>query len=127
MTEPHPHDPQQPGWTQPIGPPHQPPGQAGPPMPYGYHPPMQVAPKSPGVSLLASFFIPGLGSMLNGDGFKGSAILVAYLCCSVIGLLFWWLLLPLLFLVAAAGLWVWGMVDAYQGARLWNLRHGIIS
>lgn len=22
---------------------------------------------------------------------------------------------------------VWGLVDAYQGARRWNARHGIIS
>src|SRR3954466_9002635 len=27
----------------------------------------QVAPKSPAVSALASFFVPGLGSMINGD------------------------------------------------------------
>jgi hypothetical protein len=25
------------------------------------------------------------------------------------------------------GFWVWGMVDAYQGAREWNARHGIYS
>ena len=38
-------------------------------------------------------------------------------------------LLPLLILplLVAVGLWVWGMVDAYQGAQQWNRRHGILS
>jgi hypothetical protein len=34
------------------------------------------------------------------------------------------LLVPLLI---ASVIWVWGMVDAYQGAQRWNHRHGIIS
>lgn len=79
-----------------------------------------VAPKSPGVSLVASFFIPGLGSMLNGEVGKGIAFLATYFLCLVL----FFLLLPLLF---ALGIWVWGMVDAYQGAVRWNHAHGIIS
>jgi TM2 domain-containing membrane protein YozV len=79
-----------------------------------------VAPKSPAVSLLASFFIPGLGSMLNGDVGKGVGILVGYFLC----LFTFSLIVPLL---VAVGLWVWGMVDAYQGAQAWNRRHGILS
>jgi hypothetical protein len=39
-------------------------------------------------------------------------------------LVLFFLLVPLLF---AFGIWVWGMVDAYQGAQRWNRRHGIIS
>jgi hypothetical protein len=23
--------------------------------------------------------------------------------------------------------WIWGLVDAYQGAQRWNARHGILS
>jgi len=79
-----------------------------------------IAPKNPGVSLLASFFIPGLGSMLNGEVGKGVGILVGYFVC----LFLFFLIVPLL---GALGLWVWGMVDAYQGAQGWNRRHGILS
>jgi len=35
------------------------------------YPQMMVAPKSPGVAVLASFFIPGLGSMISGRGGMG--------------------------------------------------------
>jgi TM2 domain-containing membrane protein YozV len=79
-----------------------------------------VAAKNPAVSLLASFFIPGLGTMLNGEVGKGVGILVGYFGC----LFLFFLILPLL---VAVGLWVWGMVDAYQGAQQWNRRHGILN
>jgi TM2 domain-containing membrane protein YozV len=94
------------------------------PSPYGAWAPTPtgyvVAPKNAAVSLLASFFIPGLGTMLNGEVGKGVGILVGYFAC----LFLFFLLVPLLVAVA---LWVWGMVDAYQGAQQWNRRHGIIS
>jgi TM2 domain-containing membrane protein YozV len=86
------------------------------PSPTGY----AVAPKNPAVSLIASFFIPGLGSMLNGDVGRGIGILVGYFVC----IFLFFLIVPLL---VAVGLWVWGMVDAYQGAQQWNRRHGIVS
>ena len=106
MSEPpYPYDPyqqpyhQQPGWGQ---------------------QPMQVAPKNPAVSLLISFFIPGVGSMVNGDVGKGILILLGYLIS-----------FPLVFILIGFlgifGFWIWGMVDAYKGAQKWNLRHGIIS
>jgi len=79
-----------------------------------------VAPKSPGIGLLASFFVPGLGTMINGDVGKGVGILVGYVVC----LLLSFLILPLF---GALGLWIWGMVDAYTGAQNWNRSHGIIS
>ena len=85
-------------------------------MPQGY----ALAPKNPGVSLIASFFLPGLGTMLNGEVGKGVGILVGYFAC-----LFLFFLIVLL--LAAVGIWVWGMVDAYQGAQQWNRRHGILS
>jgi TM2 domain-containing membrane protein YozV len=105
----------------------QPPGYGPPPpysqapAPYPHHPPgYQVAPKNPGLSLLASFFIPGLGSMVNGEVGKGIGILVGYLVSAVLVLL-------VIGIVGMLGFWIWGMVDAYQGAQKWNARHGIIS
>lgn len=80
----------------------------------------QVAPKSPGLALLASFFIPGLGSMMNGEAGKGIGILLGYIVS-------WFLVIVLVGFIGLFGFWVWGMVDAYQGARKWNAAHGIIS
>lgn len=89
-------------------------------QPFGQPYPYQVAPKSPGIALLASFFIPGLGSMIVGRGGVGAGILIGY----VIGLFFSFILIGLPFVF---GFWIWGMVDAYTGAQNWNARHGIIS
>src|SRR3954471_10270803 len=93
---------------------HPPPGPRGP----GYY--AQVAPKNPALSVLASFFLPGLGSMINGDVAKGVGILIGYLISCV-------LVIVLVGIVGVFGFWVWGMVDAAQGARRWNARHGILS
>ncbi len=83
-------------------------------------PPLVVAPRNPALHLIVSFFLPGVGSMMNGDVGKGVAILVGYVVCWVLV----WLLIPLF---VAVGLWIYGMVDAYQGAKRWNLAHGIVS
>ena len=88
---------------------------------------MVVSPKSPGVSVIASFFLPGLGSIINGEGGKGAVMLIAYLGFQVF---FWftiWFLLGLIFLPFILGIWVWGMYDGYEGARRWNAAHGIVS
>lgn len=79
-----------------------------------------VAPKNPGISLIVSFFLPGVGSMLNGSIVKGLFILFGFLlsCASMI---------VLIGLFTAPVFWIWGLIDAYQGAQLWNARHGIIS
>ena len=79
-----------------------------------------VAPKNPALHLIVSVFLPGVGSMMNGAVGKGVGILLGYFFC----LLFFWLLIPLFI---ALGLWIWGLVDAYQGAQRWNQAHGIIS
>ncbi len=79
-----------------------------------------VAPKSPALSLLVSFFIPGVGSMMNGDTGKGIAILCGYVIS-------WFLVIVVIGVFGLLGFWVWGMVDAYIGAQRWNARHGIIS
>ncbi|MFJ1752752.1 hypothetical protein [Kitasatospora sp. NPDC088134] len=84
-------------------------------------PPTMIVPKSPGVAVPASFFLPGLGSMFSGNGGKGALILVLWLVSSF----FWWLLF--LGLLAALGFWIWGMVQGYNNAVAWNRRHGLIS
>jgi TM2 domain-containing membrane protein YozV len=83
-----------------------------------------VAPKSPAVSLIVSFFLPGVGSMINGDVGIGITILLLWLFAivldfTVIGLVVG---VPL-----GIGMFIWGLIDAYQGAQRWNRKHGIIS
>jgi TM2 domain-containing membrane protein YozV len=79
-----------------------------------------VAPKSPAVSVLLSVFIPGLGSMVNGNVGVGVAILML----NIVG---WILAIALIGIPLAIGTWIWGLADAYQSAQRWNREHGIIS
>lgn len=79
-----------------------------------------VAPKNPAVSLLISFFLPGVGSMVNGDVTTGVVILILYL----VG---WALSFILIGIPLVVGVWIWGLIDAYQGAQRWNRAHGILS
>lgn len=128
----HPHYPppgsRAPGsWTgrSYAGPPpgYQPPtyAQPGYPPPYaGYPPPYAVAPKSPAIGALASFFLPGLGSMINGDVGKGLLLLLGFIVSTVLTIIIVGFVGMLIF-------WIWGMVDGYRGAQRWNLRHGIVS
>jgi TM2 domain-containing membrane protein YozV len=83
-----------------------------------------VAPKNPAVSLIVSFFLPGIGSMINGDVGIGVTILLLWLLAigrdiTVLGLIVG---VPL-----GIAMFIWGLIDAYQGAQRWNRRHGIIS
>jgi TM2 domain-containing membrane protein YozV len=89
-------------------------------VPVGQRGAMMIAPKNPAVSLIVSFFIPGVGSMINGDVGTGIAILGLYI-------LGWFTVFFLIGIPIALGAWIWGMVDAYRGAQRWNARHGIIS
>ena len=89
-------------------------------VPAGQPGAMTVAPKNPAISLIVSFFIPGVGSMINGDTGTGVAILVLFVV-GVFGSFF------LIGLPLAIGAWIWGLVDAYRGAQRWNARHGILS
>jgi TM2 domain-containing membrane protein YozV len=127
-------DPQYPQYPQPAPGPGPAPGAGYPAYPtpapgpgyaptpgYPAHPGgVPVAAKSPGLALIASFFIPGLGSMMNGEVGKGVGILVGYLVS-------WVLTLVLIGVLGLFAFWIFGMVDAYNGARNWNLRHGIYS
>ncbi len=81
---------------------------------------MMVAPKSAGIALLASFFIPGLGTMMNGAVGKGVTILLLYIVSLA-------LIFAVVGLLTTPIIWIWGMVDAYSGAKNWNTQHGIIS
>lgn len=90
-------------------------------QPYGPpNPQMMVAPKSPGVAVLASFFIPGLGSMISGRGGIGALILCLYVVS-------WILTIVLVGFIGVIGFWIWGMIQGYADAVAWNRRHGIIS
>lgn len=84
--------------------------------PYG----PRVEAKQPALMLLASFFIPGLGTILNGETGKGIGIMVGYFVSIP-------LVLILIGFPMMIGFWIWGMVDAYQGAQNWNRRHGIVA
>ncbi|HMM96296.1 hypothetical protein [Phycicoccus sp.] len=98
------------------------PGQPAPLVagPYGYAPAVRVAPKSPGVAVIASFFLPGLGQFINGQAGKGVAFLLTYLVSFV-------LLFVFIGFITLPAVWIWSMVDAYSSAQAWNARHGILS
>ena len=87
-------------------------------QPQGY--PTTVAAKNPALGVIASFFLPGLGSMINGEVGKGIGILLGYFVS-------WVLVFFFVGVVGVVGFWIWGMVDGYQGAQNWNARYGIIS
>lgn len=98
-------------------------GLANPQLAYthqGYVAVTQVAPKSPGLALLGSFFVPGLGQLINGQVAKGLLTFLAYLVSIV-------LMFVVIGFFTAFAVWVWAMVDAYGGAQQWNARHGILS
>lgn len=82
--------------------------------------PMQVKPKSPQLGALVSFFIPGLGSIINGVG-KGSEVLLLWLIA--------WPLIPVNGLGILLGFiaWIVGIHDGYKSAKNWNTAHGVLS
>ncbi|MGH3191588.1 MAG: hypothetical protein ACRDOL_30950 [Streptosporangiaceae bacterium] len=79
-----------------------------------------ILPKNPALGVIVSFFIPGVGSMVNGDATRGVIILVIYM----VG---WVLALFLIGIPILIGAWIWGLVDGYLSAQRWNLAHGIVS
>ncbi len=86
---------------------------------YGWTGP-QVPRKEPVLGLVASFFIPGLGSIINGNVGRGIGILVGYFVALLLSVI-------LIGIPIALGLWIWGMVDGYQGAVTRNRENGYPS
>lgn len=91
--------------------------------------------RDPVGSLAASFFIPGLGSILNtetGRGFLIMALWVLSLGGVVVSVLLGlFVMSAAIFLVFPAlgvgvALWIWGMVDAYSGAKRFNAQRGLV-
>lgn len=87
--------------------------QYGAMAPYG----PTAARKEPILALVLSFFFPGVGSMYNGEVGKGVGILLGYL----FGLALTFVLVGLLITIP---LFIWGLVDAYQGAQRVNRMNG---
>ncbi len=83
-------------------------------------PPGTVVPKSPGIAVIASLFLPGLGSMISGNVAIGVMILCLWLAS-------WLLTVILIGFVGVFVFWVWGMAQAYRDAVSWNRHHGMIS
>lgn len=131
-----------PGHYQPPPPPPPGPYQSGPYSPPGYLPPGYLPPGSgmvpyrPGMvpyppgygfrprgralGAIVSFFIPGVGSMINGSVGRGFIILAAYLVgCALCLLLIGFVIVPVI--------WIWAVIDGALSADRWNRKHGVIS
>jgi TM2 domain-containing membrane protein YozV len=80
----------------------------------------QVQPRSAVLAVVASFFIPGLGSMLNEQVAKGVWILIGYIVSAV-------LCIVLIGFLLAPAVWIYGMITASNDAHKWNQAHGILS
>jgi len=76
------------------------------------------AAKNPGVAVVLSFFIAGLGQIYNGQIGKGIAFMIAYFC----SVLLMWVLIGF---VIAPILWIWSMVDAFKTAERINAQSGV--
>lgn len=94
-----------------LQPPHTPQAQAAPQI---------ILPKNPALGVILSFFIPGLGSIVNGSTGRGVTILGLY----VLG---WILAFFLIGIPILVGAWIWGLADGYLSAQRWNQAHDIVS
>ena len=79
-----------------------------------------IVPKNPVIGVICSFFIPGLGTMVNGGVARGLIILGVYA-------LGWILSFFLIGIPILIGAWIWGLVDGCLSAQRWNQAHGIVS
>jgi len=82
-----------------------------PPLIYQYQIPVHtvyVKRKEPGLALLLSLLIPGLGQIYNGDVGKGIAFMIAFFVLIWIGV--------------GIVFWIWAMIDAHQVAT--NINFG---
>jgi TM2 domain-containing membrane protein YozV len=95
------------------------------PPPYAQGIPLQggqpmIVPKNPALGVILSFFLPGLGSIVNGSVGLGVAIMACYFVA-------WLFTLVLIGIPFVIGTWIWGLVDGYASAQRWNRAHGIVS
>lgn len=93
-----------------------------------YSRPAPAPRKEPFFSLLASFFICGLGTILNGETSKGVKFMAVFFLSPLFGMmvgLFISSAMLLVGLLVSFGVWVWGLIDAYKGAEAHNARHGL--
>lgn len=126
-----------------------PPYSAVPQPPYQPPVPPALAPprKEPFLSVVASFFIPGLGTIVNGQAGKGVAFIVAFFFGPPVALVMSFIMHtadlgpdegfmglpipetssnPILIAIAlAVSVWIWGLIDAYKGAIAYNARNGL--
>jgi TM2 domain-containing membrane protein YozV len=75
-----------------------------------------AASRNPAASLFASLILPGLGTIINGETGKGIMILVVWITA-------WILVLSTVGLIIVPVVWIYGMYDAFMGARRYNLAH----
>jgi TM2 domain-containing membrane protein YozV len=68
-----------------------------------------IGPKSPGIALLLSLLICGVGQMYNGQVAKGILMLIGCI-------LLWFVFLGWI-------IWIWAMIDAYTTAKNMNQRY----
>lgn len=84
--------------------------------------------KEPFFSLIASFFIPGLGTILNGETRKGLKFMAAFYLSPIVSLIIGLFAISALMLagfLVSLGAWIWSLIDAYKGAEAHNARHGL--
>jgi TM2 domain-containing membrane protein YozV len=80
----------------------------------------KAPPRRRWLGVLISFFIPGLGSIVNGSVGMGVLILVIWL----IGVALTFVLVGFYIILVA---WVWGLVDGVLSADRRNRRHDTVS
>lgn len=72
--------------------------------------------KSPGIALVLSFLIAGLGQLYNGEFAKGIIFIV-------LSFVFFVLMIFLIGIPLYIALWIYSMYDAYKGAERFNAAH----
>ncbi len=72
-----------------------------------------VKQKDPGLAVVFSFFVTGLGQLYNGEVGKA----VVFFAAQVVS---FFLMFVLIGFLTSPALWIWSMVDAYQSAQRLN-------
>lgn len=76
----------------------------------------EFGPKSPGVALILSLLICGVGQIYNGQIAKGILMFIGLIVMIGTGVF----IFPIFLAVA---IWIWSMVDAYHQAKAINIRY----